>query len=109
MRYVCDRSRLCGASARRAAPRPGHGGARCAAELIAAVKLKPSFPSGAVEQTAAVFAALAVASVPLDTKGLAAQEMLDRISDRMAGCPPGKSLHTVTCLSSPFKKYSDWA
>jgi hypothetical protein len=44
-----------------------------AAELIAAVEQKPSFPSGAVEQTAAVFAALAAASEPLDAKGLAAQ------------------------------------
>jgi hypothetical protein len=32
------------------------------------------------------------------------QEMLDRISDRMAGSPPGKSLNTATCLSSPFCK-----
>jgi|HubBroStandDraft_2_1064218.scaffolds.fasta_scaffold894837_1 hypothetical protein len=32
------------------------------------------------------------------------QEMLDRISDRMAGSLPGKSLNTVTCLSSPFFK-----
>jgi hypothetical protein len=32
------------------------------------------------------------------------QEMLDRISDRMVGCPPGKSLNKVTCLSSPFCK-----
>jgi hypothetical protein len=34
-------------------------GAQVAAELIAAVEQKPSFPSGAVEQTAAIFAALA--------------------------------------------------
>jgi hypothetical protein len=48
-------------------------GAQVAAELIAAVEQKPSFPSGAVEQTAAVFAALAAARGPLDAKGLAAQ------------------------------------
>jgi hypothetical protein len=48
-------------------------GAQVAAELIAAVEQKSSFPSGAVEQTAAVFAALAAASEPLDSKGLAAQ------------------------------------
>jgi hypothetical protein len=48
-------------------------GAQVAAELIAAVEQKPSFPSGAVEQTAAVFAALAAVSEPLDAKGLAAQ------------------------------------
>jgi hypothetical protein len=47
-------------------------GAQVAAELIAAVEQKPSFPSSAVEQTAAVFAALAAASEPLDAKGLAA-------------------------------------
>ena len=48
-------------------------GAQVAAELIAAVEQKPSFPSSAVEQTAAVFAALAEATAPLDAKGLAAQ------------------------------------
>ena len=32
------------------------------------------------------------------------QEMLDRISDRLAGCLPGKSLNKVTWLSSPFWK-----
>jgi hypothetical protein len=48
-------------------------GAQVAAELIAAIEQKPSFPSGAVEQTAAVFAALATASEPLDAHGLAAQ------------------------------------
>ena len=34
---------------------------------------RPSFPTSAVEQTAAVFAALAAASAPLDAKGLAGQ------------------------------------
>jgi hypothetical protein len=48
-------------------------GAQVAAELIAAVEQRPSFPAGAVEQTAAVFAALASADAPLDAKGLAAQ------------------------------------
>ncbi|WP_298259466.1 DNA methyltransferase [Bradyrhizobium sp.] len=46
-------------------------GAQVAAELIPSVEQKPSFPSGAVEQTAAVFAALAAATQPLDAKGLA--------------------------------------
>jgi len=48
-------------------------GAQVAAELLAAVEQKQSFPPGAVEQTAAVFAALAAASAPLDAKGLAEQ------------------------------------
>jgi hypothetical protein len=48
-------------------------GAQVAAEFIPVVEQKPSFPSGAVEQTAAVFSALAAASQPLDAKGLAAQ------------------------------------
>jgi hypothetical protein len=48
-------------------------GAQVTAELIATVEQKPSFPTGAVEQTAAIFSALAVASQPLDAKGLAAQ------------------------------------
>ena len=48
-------------------------GAQIAVDLIAAVEQKRSFPSGAVEQTAAVFSALAAASEPLDAKGLAAQ------------------------------------
>jgi len=48
-------------------------GAQVTAELIPTVEQKPSFPSGAVEQTAAVFAALAAASEPLDANGLAAQ------------------------------------
>jgi len=47
--------------------------AQVAAELLAAVEQKQSFPPGAVEQTAAVFAALAAASAPLDAKGLAEQ------------------------------------
>ena len=43
-------------------------GAQVATELVAAVEQKPSFPSGAVEQTAAIFAALAAANKPLDAK-----------------------------------------
>jgi hypothetical protein len=60
-------------------------GAQIAAELIAAVEQKPSFPTGAVEQTAAVFAALASASVPLDAKGLAAQFKRTKTSERKVG------------------------
>jgi hypothetical protein len=48
-------------------------GTQVAAELFAVAEQKPSFPSGAVEQTAAIFAALAAASAPLDAKGLAVQ------------------------------------
>ncbi|NEX00205.1 class I SAM-dependent DNA methyltransferase, partial [Rhodopseudomonas sp. BR0G17] len=47
-------------------------GAQIAAALdLGETKQKPSFPAGAVEQTAAVFAALAAAAAPLDAKGLA--------------------------------------
>ncbi len=60
-------------------------GAQVAAELIAAVEQKPSFPSGAVEQTAAVFAALAAASVPLDAKGLAAQFKRTKTTEKKVG------------------------
>jgi hypothetical protein len=57
-------------------------GAQVAAELIAAVEQKPSFPSGAVEQTAAVFSALAAANQPLDAKGLAAQFKRTKTTDK---------------------------
>ncbi|UGX96775.1 hypothetical protein G6321_00017180 [Bradyrhizobium barranii subsp. barranii] len=57
-------------------------GSQVAAELIAAVEQKPSFPSGAVEQTAAVFAALAAANQPLDAKGLAAQFKRTKTTDK---------------------------
>jgi hypothetical protein len=60
-------------------------GAQVAAELIAVVEQKPSFPSGAVEQTAAVFAALAAASEPLDAKGLAAQFKRTKTSEKKVG------------------------
>jgi hypothetical protein len=48
-------------------------GAQFAAELVATAAQKPSFPPGAVEQTAAVFAALSAAAGPLDAKLLATQ------------------------------------
>jgi hypothetical protein len=60
-------------------------GAQVAAELIAAVEQKPSFPAGAVEQTAAVFAALAAASRPLDAKGLAAQFKRTKTTEKKVG------------------------
>ena len=60
-------------------------GAQVAAELIAAVEQKPSFPSGAVEQTAAIFAALAAASDALDAKGLAAQFKRTRTTEKKVG------------------------
>jgi hypothetical protein len=60
-------------------------GAQVAAELIAAVEQKPSFPSGAVEQTAAVFAALAAASEPLDAKGLAALFKRTKTTEKKVG------------------------
>ena len=60
-------------------------GAQVAAELIAAVEQKPSFPSGAVEQTAAIFAALAAASEPLDAKGLAAQFKRTKTTEKKVG------------------------
>ena len=60
-------------------------GAQVAAELIATVEQKPSFPTGAVEQTAAVFAALAAASQPLDAKGLAAQFKRTRTTEKKVG------------------------
>jgi hypothetical protein len=60
-------------------------GAQIAAELVAAVGQKPSFPSGAVEQTAAVFAALSTASGPLDAKGLAAQFRRSKTAERKIG------------------------
>ena len=60
-------------------------GAQVAAELIAAVEQKPSFPTGAVEQTAAIFAALATASEPLDAKGLAAQFKRTKTMEKKVG------------------------
>jgi hypothetical protein len=60
-------------------------GAQVAAELIAAVEQKPSFPSGAVEQTAAVFAALAAASEPFDAKALAAQFKRTKTTEKKVG------------------------
>jgi len=60
-------------------------GAQVAAELIAAVEQKPSFPTSAVEQTAAVFAALAAATAPLDAKGLAAQFKRTKTTEKKVG------------------------
>jgi hypothetical protein len=60
-------------------------GAQVAVELIAAVEQKPSFPAGAVEQTAAVFAALAAAIGPLDSRGLAAQFKRTRTTEKKVG------------------------
>ena len=60
-------------------------GAQVAAELIAAVEQKPSFPSGPVEQTAAIFAALAAASEPLDAKGLAALFKRTKTTEKKVG------------------------
>ncbi len=57
-------------------------GSQVTAELIGTVEQKPSFPSGAVEQTAAVFAALAAANQPLDAKGLAAQFKRTKTTDK---------------------------
>jgi hypothetical protein len=57
-------------------------GAQVAAELIPTVEQKPSFPTGAVEQTAAVFAALAATSEPMDAKGLAAQFKRTKTTER---------------------------
>lgn len=60
-------------------------GAQVAAELIATFEQKPSFPAGAVEQTAAVFAALAAAGGPLDAAGLAAQFKRTKTTEKKAG------------------------
>jgi hypothetical protein len=60
-------------------------GAQVPAELIPAVEQKPSFPTGAVEQTAAVFAALAAASEPLDAIGLAQQFKRTRTTEKKVG------------------------
>jgi hypothetical protein len=60
-------------------------GAQVAAELIAPVEQKPSFPTDAVEQTAAVFAALAAASGPLDAKALAAHFKRTKTTEKKVG------------------------
>jgi hypothetical protein len=60
-------------------------GAQVAAEFIDEVEQKPSFPAGAVEQTAAVFAALSNAVGPLDPKGLAAQFKRTRTTEKKVG------------------------
>jgi hypothetical protein len=60
-------------------------GAQVAAELIGAVEQKPSFPTGAVEQTAAIFAALAAATEALDAGGLAAQFKRTKATEKRVG------------------------
>jgi hypothetical protein len=58
-------------------------GAQVAAELDVVAKAhKPAFPTSAVEQTAAVFAALASASAPLDVAALAARFRKARNTER---------------------------
>ncbi|TXJ08788.1 MAG: class I SAM-dependent DNA methyltransferase [Afipia sp.] len=61
-------------------------GAQVAAMLDVAEKVQlPSFPAGAVEQTAAVFAALAGSSVPMDAKSIAAQFRKAKTTERKVG------------------------
>jgi hypothetical protein len=60
-------------------------GAQVAAELIGSVEQKPSFPTGAVEQTAAIFAALAAATEALDAGGLAAQFKRTKATEKRVG------------------------
>ncbi len=58
-------------------------GAQVAAMLDLTEKVqKPSFPTGAVEQTAAVFASLAAASSPLDAKAIASQFKSSKTSEK---------------------------
>ncbi len=57
-------------------------GTQVAAEFLPAVDQKLSFPSSAVEQTAAVFAALTTATRPLDAKNLAAQFKRTRTTEK---------------------------
>jgi hypothetical protein len=61
-------------------------GAQVAAELLAAVEQRPSFLSGAVEQTAAVFAALASTSEPVDPKGLADHFKRTKTTEKRGWC-----------------------
>jgi hypothetical protein len=60
-------------------------GAQAAVDLIPAVEQKLSFPTGAVEQTAAVFAALTAATAPLDAQTLAAQFKRTRTTEKKVG------------------------
>jgi hypothetical protein len=57
-------------------------GAQVAAELVAAVEQKPWFPAGAVEQTAAVFAALASSKISLDEKDISAKFRKTKNTDK---------------------------
>lgn len=64
----------------------GEQGAQIAAALDLVDKVQlPSFPTVAVEQTAAVFAVLAAASGPLDAKGLAAHFKRTKTTERKVG------------------------
>lgn len=61
-------------------------GAQVTADLVGVETVqKRAFPSAAVEQTAAVFAALAAASAPLDAKALAAQFKRTKTTEKKVG------------------------
>lgn len=60
-------------------------GAQVAANLIPAVEQKSSFPTNAVEQTAAIFSVLAGANYPLDAKSLAAQFKRTKTTEKKVG------------------------
>ena len=81
----CGRTTRFPVSPRASTSRGEEQGAQVAAELIAAVEQKPSFPTGAVEQTAAVFGALAAAGGPLDARGLAAQFKRTKTTEKKVG------------------------
>lgn len=57
-------------------------GAQIAADLVGAAVQKPGFPTVAVEQTAAVFAALSEISGAIDAKGLANQFRTTKTTER---------------------------
>lgn len=61
-------------------------GAQVAAELLLPeIAQKQSFPSGAVEQTAAVFAALAGAGAPIDAQAIAGQFKRTKTTEKKIG------------------------
>ena len=53
--------------------------------MLARAMHRGGIPASAVEQTAAVFAALAAASEPLDAKGLAAQFRRTKTTEKKVG------------------------
>jgi hypothetical protein len=57
-------------------------GAQVAVDLLPATIQKPSFPSNAVEQTSAVFAALASATAPLEVSEIAGQFKKTKATER---------------------------